>query len=351
MSFIIYALPRSRTYWLSRFLTYGDYHCQHEEMRYARSLDDVKSFFSQLFVGTCETAAAPYWRLVETYHPTTIVIRRNVHDVVRSLRAKLTFDIDVMTKIMAHLDAKLDQIEARVPNVMSVKYEDLQKEKTCKMIFEKCLPYQHDKKWWKSLNKTNLQVDLPAMMGYLNAYAPQLQKVAKIAKHQIIAQMSATRPEFDRDDGIVIRQETFAEAFADGRKLVEDHCVIVGITPEPEMHGNVELLKEMDKLGYVMVTTARCNGRMFGYLMAIMTPSIEHAGMMTAIHSSFYATDDFKGLGMKLQRASIEALWEREDVGQIYLHAGVRGDGPRMGTVYRRLGAVPDGERFKLVRR
>ena len=31
MTFIVFAMPRSRSYWLSRFLSYEGWHCGHEE--------------------------------------------------------------------------------------------------------------------------------------------------------------------------------------------------------------------------------------------------------------------------------------------------------------------------------
>ena len=67
--FVVYALPRSRTFWLSRFLCYAEWNCGHDEIRHARSLDDVRAWFSQSYTGTVETAAAPWWRLIQRLRP------------------------------------------------------------------------------------------------------------------------------------------------------------------------------------------------------------------------------------------------------------------------------------------
>ena len=40
--FVVLSLPRSRSYWLSRYLSYGGWHCGHEEIRHARTLSDVR---------------------------------------------------------------------------------------------------------------------------------------------------------------------------------------------------------------------------------------------------------------------------------------------------------------------
>ena len=84
--------------------------------------------------------------------------------------------------------------------------------------------------------------------------------------------------------------------------------------------------------------------------MAIISPSLEAANLMTATHTTFYASPEFKGLGMKLQRASIDSL-KAKGVDEAYFYAGVRGSGPRIGTLYKRLGATNYGEFYKLTLR
>jgi hypothetical protein len=50
---------------------------------------------------------------------------------------------------------------------------------------------------------------------------------------------------------------------------------------------------------------------------------------------------------MKLQRASLAALRER-GVDEVVMRAGHRGSGPRLGTIYRRLGAEEFGNLYRL---
>ena len=89
LPFVVFALPRSRTFWASRFLSYGGWACGHDEALHVRALDDVRSWFAQPYVGTVETAAAPFWRLLHAVCPQAkvVVIRRPVSDVVTSLMA------------------------------------------------------------------------------------------------------------------------------------------------------------------------------------------------------------------------------------------------------------------------
>jgi hypothetical protein len=121
----------------------------------------------------------------------------------------------------------------------------------------------------------------------------------------------------------------------------------VGESPDAFWGKNIELMRMLDQLGAMQITTARSNGRMFGYLITIIAPSLESAEITTAVNTTFFASADFRGLGMKLQHSSLAALRAR-GVDEVYFRAGVRGAGPKMGAMYRRLGASPDGQLYKL---
>lgn len=344
--FVVYSLPRSRTFWLSRYLTHGGWACGHEEIRRARSLDDVKAWLGMPLTGTVETTAAPWWRLARQYRPdlTTVVVRRPVPDVVRSLVA-CGFKADAVAPFMRQLDRKLDQIEARVPNVLSVRFEDLATEATCAAIYERCLGLPHDPAWWRDMTALNIQIDMPALERYMVAYLGQLEKLAKVAKHQIIAGM-ARRPVAE-PDGLTIQQETFETFFRDGQSLFAEHLIDVGEAPDGFWTKNLRLMRVLEDIGAMQITTARSNGRMFGYVMAVVSPSLESPNETCAMHLVFYASREFPGLGLKLQRASEAALRAR-GVDELFLRAGPRGSGPKLGTLYRRMGAEDFGRMFRL---
>lgn len=344
MSFIIYALPRSRTYWLSKFLSYRDWNCGHDELRHARSLDDVRAWFSQPSTGTVETAAAPWWRLVSKYAPDVrvVTIRRPVDEVVASL-VSLGFDETIMQRAMTRLDHKLDQIEARVPGVMSVKFSDLENEGACAEVFQHCLPYAHDPGWWAELAPLNLQTSMAAVVRYIAAYQPQLNKLARTARHEIIAGMA--RPV--EHEGITFQEEPFDDVFRDGRHLFEAHCISVGESPDNYLCKNLDLMRELDGTGRIFFITARSNGRMFGYIQTLLGPSLEVPGEQSAINLLFYADPLIPGLGMKLQRASVAAL-KRRGADELFLRAGIRGSGPRLGVIYQRMGAEHFGQLYRL---
>lgn len=344
--FIIYSLPRSRSFWLSRFLTYADWTCGHEEIRRARSLQDVTAWFGMPNTGTVETTAAPWWRLVQKCRldARTIVVRRPIAEVVESLVSR-GFNREAVTPFMRRLDRKLDQIEARVPDVLSVRFKDLADEYVCAEIFERCLDLPHDPKWWRDMSGLNLQIDLVALERYYLAYQGQLNKLASIAKQHILSDMMRGRG--IAPEGVTIQAESFETFYRDGQALFAEHLAQVGETPDAFLGKNLPLMQVLDGLGAMQIMTARSNGRMFGYLMAIISPSLESPEVTSAMHTTFFASKEFPGLGMKLQRASIAALRER-GVDELFLRAGTRGNGPKMPALYRRLGAEDFGQLFKL---
>ncbi len=344
--FIIYCLPRSRSFWISRYLSYADWVCGHDEVRHARSLDDVKAWFTQPTIGTVETAGAPWWRLIQNYQPDirAVVIRRPVPDVVKSL-TRYGLDPAAMTRIMTRLDHKLDQIEHRVPNVLSVAFDDLNSEQTCARLFEHCVPYKHDPAWFEIMAPLNLQINLAALARYMRAYQPQLDKLADAARRRVIVNMGPRRAV--RRDDVSVQRESCEAWFRDGKRLFEEHSVQLGEPADGYLRRNWELMQRMDRGGGMQVVTARCNGRMVGYYVCYIAPATDDVSLITATHISIFVSKDFTGLGTRLQRASIEMLREA-GVGEICFRAGVMADGARMGAIYRRAGAEHIGQMYRL---
>jgi hypothetical protein len=345
--FVVFSMPRSRSKWLSVFLSYGAFGCGHEELLNLRSLEDAKAWLTQPCTGTVETAVAPFWRLLLRYQPDTrvAIVRRPVAEVVASYMAlSLGFDPATLAPLLARLDAKLTQIERRMPNVVAVTFEELGTEDGCRRVFEHCLPYPHDHAWWHAASRVNIQMDMRQCVRKYRAYEPQLTKLAKIAKQAMLADMARGVGEID---GVTFQQEPFEQWYRDGRELFEAHLVRVGEAPDNHAFKNLPLLRTLDAVGALQITTARSNGRMFGYLATLVGPSLESVDGTWGTNTFFYASPEIRGLGMKLQRASIAALRER-GVDEVFMLAGPRGDGPRMSTLYRRLGGEDCGQFYRM---
>lgn len=346
--FIVYALPRSRTAWLSRFLTYGDWICGHDELRHCRSLDDVKAWFSQPCTGTVETAAAPYWRLAQNYVPgaRVVVIRRPVLEVVDSLiRVGVPGGRDLLTAGMQQFDRKLAQIERRVPGALSVQFADLMHEETCARVFEHCLPYKHNSAWWAALAPINIQINMQALLRYCTAYRTKLEKLSSHAKQQMLVDMARRRAH--EPEGLTIQVEPFDDFYRDSEALFKEHMLITEQEIDGYTRKNLPLMRRLDELNAMQVVTARSNGRMFGYLMSIIGPSLDDENVVSALHLTSFASKEFPGLGLKMQRAAADFLRKR-GVTEILMRAGVRGSGPKMGAMFRRLGAEEFGQLYRL---
>jgi hypothetical protein len=228
---------------------------------------------------------------------------------------------------------------------LAVSFADLAREDACAKIFEHCLPYPHDHSWWAVLSATNLQRPMAEMVRYAKAYGLALKRVGQAAKQETLARW-ARRP-FELADGMVIEREPFDRFLADGKALFAEHSIAVGEPSDSYLSKNIPLMRSLEAVGNLAVTTARSNGRMFGYLMTIMAPSFESTKTRTAVHTTFYASPLFPGLGLKLQRAAAADLG-RDGVDELFLRAGSRGAGRRMAAIYQRLGAEFDGEIYRL---
>ena len=189
--FIIYALPRSRTAWLSNFLTYRAWECHHEAAIFMRSMEDVKAFFSSPKVGCAETAVVLGRELIRSVVPDIkeVVILRPVDEVIESvMKVDLTgvasYDRFRLQKVTEHQNRALQKV-AKDKNVLVINYADLNREEACAAIFEYCLPFKFDKEWWKWLKDTNIQIDLKAMLGYYHKNKDAIEGFKKTCKSEL----------------------------------------------------------------------------------------------------------------------------------------------------------------------
>lgn len=342
--FVILALPRSRSLWMAKYLSYGDWHVGHDELQHCRSLEDVRTWFTQPNIGTVETAASHFWRLLPP-GIRIVTIRRDPAEVFASvIRAVPDAELGAVQRSLRAADRKLDQIEARIPGVLSVNYAELATEGVCARVFEHCLPYPHDPAWWAKWDAQNIAGDLKAQIRYARAYLPQLQKLAREAKHRTLAGMRAST---EPPDGFVFADEPFERWYRDAVPLFKEHMIATGQNIDDYARKNLPLLRRLDQAGAMQIMTARSNGRIFAYLMSILSPSVDDPNALMANHLPVFASPDCPGLGMKLQRASIEAL-RRKGVTEVFGKAGVRGSGPRLGAVFRRLGFEDAGQLYRL---
>jgi GNAT superfamily N-acetyltransferase len=349
--FLILGLPRSRTFWLSRFLSYAGWDCSHDRAPFVRSVDDLKSWLSMEDVGSTETAAAPWWRLARHYRPDLkiAVVRRDRREVIERLMAFGYFDRAKLVAIMGRYDRALDSA-ARARGCLSVGFDELREEATCARLFEHCLELPFDRAWWANLAGQNLQTNLRTQIAYVLAHQPQITAAANAcaqAQRYVCLRRQAT-PTPD-PDGIVIQEESFPDWWRDGQDLMGEHCVAIGREPDDFRRMNLPLWERVTRAGAVQIMTARLNGRMMGYLTAVIVPSFDACDEMLATQFSFFVTRDGTGLNLarRLQWAAVDRA-RRRGAKKMYMRAGVVGSGPKLGVLYRRMGARDFGQLYEL---
>lgn len=343
--FVVLALPRSRTKWLAEFLSYNPWICGHDQLQYCQSLDDVATWFTQPNIGSVETAAAPFWRLLRKMQPDAriVTVRRPVGEVLDSL-ARHGIGGDTVEGMIRACDRKLDQIEARVPGVLSVQYEDLRKTRACRAVFEHCLQQPFDQKWWHA-NDYVVSGNLKAQTRYAHAHLPRFLKLARTARQRMLADLS---PPTAPPEGFTIQEEDIDTWFRDAKPLIRDHMVATGQDVDEYKTKNEPMLRRISACGFVQIVTARSNGRMFGYQMTVLGPSLDKIDRLEAMHLPFFVSRDAPhGIGVRLQRAAIDGL-RAKGVGELFARAGVRGSGPKLGILWRRLGFEDFGTMHRL---
>lgn len=190
--FIVYTAGRSRTAWLSEFLSYGQCHCYNEIAIRLRDMSDVCELFDCPGTGTAETAVAPAWQLIQHYVPNirSVVVRRPADEIVASFaRSEVahiaSIDEERLRRIVAYENRCLDKISMG-SDVLTVEFGDLHKREVCAAIFEHCLPYHFDEGWWLSLKDRNIQADVAEIFRYYRDNREGIEEFKRNAKREMI---------------------------------------------------------------------------------------------------------------------------------------------------------------------
>lgn len=347
--FLVMALPRSRTAWLSKFLTYGPWVCGHDQIRYFRTLEDIKSWLKQPFIGSAETLSPLYWRLINTYMADgrVLIVRRPVTEIVESVLKQGIIGVEP-PKLLANLrrmDDKLNQAEQRLANCISINFDELNDPAIAQIAFEHCLGLPFNYKWWEHWNQLNVQVNFDAVTRYIWSHTTQLYRLNLMAKHQMMVDLMI-KPREPIRDGLEITEEPFATSFPDAQGLAADHCMLLGEPPDEWTRNNIPLLQQMDAVGRLQILTARANGKMFGYLASMLGETLDSSSARSATHTLFFASKEWPGAGLRLQREAIKRLKDK-GFDEIIMRSGL-GIGARVETIYKRIGAEFDGKIFKI---
>jgi hypothetical protein len=189
--FIIYTNGRSRTAWLSQFLSYDGWTCHHERAIYMREVADVREFFASPRTGTVETAASFGWQIVKHHVPgiRMVVVFRPVEDVVQSMLRMdvgglFRYDEDALRGMISRCNRVLERIAA-APGVLRLDYCDLDTEEGCGRVFKACLGVDMPSDRWREFSARNIQVNAADILIYYHQNRDAVEGFKRACKREL----------------------------------------------------------------------------------------------------------------------------------------------------------------------
>lgn len=328
--FVIFALPRSRTAWLSRWLSYGGMQVGHD---LGPRSDTCQGFLDKLWplAGTVETGAQDAHHLLRHAMPDAkfVVIHRPVIDVEKSLAR---VEIVERPGELQRRDDVLHQIDG-----WHIVYDELNDVRICAKLWEHLYPaIPFDFAWWRHWDQQNVQIDVHAEMQML---VDRQQQITRL-QHEIATTTASFhrigwepfRHVWDDPDFATLWNNHFAEARDDDRPRQPD----------------ADLLEQLERTGTLRMMTARIDGKLFGYLMWTFTIDAECIGVKIADQGIWYVDPKAPaGIGTRMLKQSISEL-RAAGIHSLHLHHPMHGRGARLGTLFRRLGAKETQHRYTL---
>lgn len=187
--FIVLSLPRSRSAWMSHWLSYPGKFVGHDIGIQCNDFQQFISSWKNGMAGTVETGAMIGWRLIKHEIPEikTLIVLRHPDEVIRSLAAKgLTHGPDMVNEIYSRYHM-LNAIAAG-KGIQSISWQDLNSPIYREQIFEWLLGIPFDPEWDQRYSGVNIQVDFPARLQQLYARREIITAFKKevVEKQQLI---------------------------------------------------------------------------------------------------------------------------------------------------------------------
>jgi hypothetical protein len=189
MSFIIYALPRSRSAWMAHFLNYPMARplqpVGHNIAALCGSIEAfIDAYTKEGMFGTVELEGAVGWQLIRRELPDlrTVVVRRPIQEVYKSI-ASIPHLQPHLTDL-AELNEVLNVICAQ-PNVYTINSADLDAPVVCRWLFEYCLELEFDFDWWSSLTMLDIQLKPDDIVEML----PEMNRMTQAYKQDVLNRM------------------------------------------------------------------------------------------------------------------------------------------------------------------
>ena len=180
--FIIFSLPRSRSAWLSHYLSYGSAIVGHDISIECNAPEDFFNSFKFGMTGTVETGAIEAAGLIREALPGVkfLVVLRPLTEVKASL-AK--FGIEAPEGQLEHRQRLLFSLTHQ--GIPTIEFRDLSNPAIAKFIFEYCLDVPYDPIWRDECEVLNIQINMPRRVERLAVRAEAIAKLKGLAHVQV----------------------------------------------------------------------------------------------------------------------------------------------------------------------
>jgi len=330
--FIIFSLPRSRSTWLSQWLSYKGLRVGHDLAAHADTFQDCLDLL-YAHHGSVETGSQDAHHVLRLAMPDAkfVTIRRPVKEVCQSL-AK--FGITNQEREMQRRSDTLDEIEAK--GAFSIPYHSLKDARICSALWEYLLDAPFDFEHWRDMAEQNIQPDVQQHLAFIASRRDQIVNL-----QAEVGTLTVTGGEFHR-----VAWEPFASAYKEALPLMEAHLRESDTSENHPLKLNINLLTELERQGMFRVMTARVNGKLVGYITWTITPDAESEGILIADQGAWYC-DPEQALGRKLLDRSLKEL-KAAGIHSVHLHHPPSGRGQKLGSLFKRIGAKPNQTRYSL---
>lgn len=151
---IILGMPRSRTAWLSAFLSTPDRPFLHEPSVHWHGLHDLRTFLSNADAAACDSGLTLFWRDILAFRPdvTLIVIHRSEQAVFASLiDAGIPLPRDIIRRLRVLSDATA---EASMRAKFSADFDELKNPFSLRNLYRTAIGHECPDGWlqhWQDL--------------------------------------------------------------------------------------------------------------------------------------------------------------------------------------------------------
>lgn len=143
---------------------------------------------------------------------------------------------------------------------------------------------------------------------------------------------------------LTLAAERWAEFWPEAQPLMLAHHLELADEGTRRGAFNIDYVKasQLDLMNILVIVSARDAGELVGYCLWYIGSDLECAGTMTGSQGPWYVKPSHrKGtLGLNLFKASV-AILKSQGIVQLFPHHWERGGGARLGSFFKRLGAVP----------